>query len=136
MINLLRNCILVGAGGFVGSVVRYLFSIVLQQYSLVVPLGTLASNLVGCFLIGIIAQMSVPSGLLSPEARLLLAVGFCGGLTTASTLIYETAQYLGDGEYFHAGGYLVGTIVGSMIAFYLGVVLVKILLKSTGGLWN
>ena len=65
-------------------------------------MGTLVANLSGCFLLGIIAQMSMPSGLLSPEARLLLAVGFCGGLTTASTMIYETSQYLGDGEYFHA----------------------------------
>jgi fluoride exporter len=135
MINLLRNCVLVGVGGFFGSVLRYLFSIILQQFSFV-PMGTLTSNLFGCFLIGIIAQMSVPAGLLTPEARLVLAVGFCGGLTTASTLIYETSQYLGDGEYFHAGSYLGGTIIGSMIAFYLGVVLVKILLKSTGGLWN
>jgi fluoride exporter len=136
MISLLRNCILVGVGGFVGSVVRYSFSLSLQRYSVVVPMGTLMANLVGCFLIGIIAQMSMLAGLLTPEARLVLAVGFCGGLTTASTMIYETAQFLSDGEYFHAGGYVVGTVIGSMFAFFLGVVLIKIILKSTGGLWN
>jgi fluoride exporter len=136
MLQVLKNCIIVGAGGFAGSAARYGLSLLLQQYSVVVPMGTLVANLVGCFLIGIIAQMSIPSGFLSPEARLLLAVGFCGGLTTASTMIYETAQYLNDGEYFHAGSYVAGTVLGSMIAFYIGVVLVKMVFKSTGGLWN
>ena len=136
MLNLLRNCIIVGVGGFAGSVARYLLSIGLQKYSVVLPMGTLTANLVGCFLIGIIAQMSTSAGLLSPESRLLLAVGFCGGLTTASTMIYETSQFLGDGEYFHAGGYVVGTVIGSLVAFFVGVVLIKIVLKSTGGLWN
>ena len=127
---------LVGVGGFAGSVVRYLFSIALQQYSLVLPMGTLAANLVGCFLIGVFSQLAMPAGWLSPESRLLLSVGFCGGLTTASSMIYETAQFLGDEEYFHAGGYVVGTIFGSMVTFYLGVFLVKLILKSTGGTWN
>jgi fluoride exporter len=136
MINMLRNCIFVGVGGFAGSVVRYLFSIALQQYSLVVPMGTLTANLVGCFLIGIFSQLTIPAGLLSPESRLVLSVGFCGGLTTASSMIYETSQLLGDKEYFHAGGYVIGTIFGSMVTFYLGVILVKIILKSMGGSWN
>ena len=131
-----RNCILVGVGGFFGSVLRYAFSLSLQRYSIVVPLGTLTANLVGCFVIGMIAQLSAPSGWLTPEARLIFAVGFCGGLTTASTMIYETAQYLGDGEYFHAGGYVVGTIIGSMLAFFLGAVLIKFIIRSTGGFWN
>jgi fluoride exporter len=136
MINMLKNCLLVGAGGFAGSAVRYLLSVGLQQYSIVVPMGTLAANLIGCFLIGIIAELSAPAGVLSPEARLVLAVGFCGGLTTASSMIYEISQYLTDGEYFHAGGYLLGTLAGSMALFFIGVFLVKIILKSTGGIWN
>ncbi|MGW8255871.1 MAG: fluoride efflux transporter CrcB [Thermoguttaceae bacterium] len=136
MINILKNCVLVGIGGFAGSALRYLFSFFLQRFSVVLPAGTLTANLLGCFLIGVISQLSMPAGLLSPEARLTLAVGFCGGLTTASTLIYETAQYFSDGEYFHASLYLLGTLFGSLLAFYIGVILVKIIFKSTGAIWN
>jgi fluoride exporter len=136
MLIILRNCLIVGIGGFAGSVTRYMFSIALAQYSLVVPMGTLMANLVGCFLIGIFSQLSAPAGVLSPEARLLLSIGFCGGLTTASSMIYETTQFLSENEYWHASWYVVGTIFGSMAAFYLGVVLVKIIFKSTGGIWN
>ncbi len=99
-------------------------------------MGTLAANWAGCLIVGLVAEMSATGELLSPEARLALAVGFCGGFTTMSSMIYEIAQFLREGDYWHAGGYLLVTLLGSMVCYYLGVFLVKTLIRSTGGLWN
>lgn len=132
----LMNCLLVGLGGSVGSLARYGLALLLQRQSLVFPLGTLAANLAGCFVIGCVAELAAPLALLTPSARLLLATGFCGGFTTLSSMIYEVARFLEDGEYFHAGVYVIGTLVGSMILFFLGIVVVRLIFKSAGGLWN
>ncbi|HPF99874.1 MAG TPA: fluoride efflux transporter CrcB [Kiritimatiellia bacterium] len=133
--KMLVNSLMVGAGGFVGSVARYLLSVALQSYSFVFPAGTLLANVAGCFLIGVLSQITL-SGSLSPGTRLALGVGFCGGFTTASSFVYETAQFLREGEYFHGGSYVVGTLAASFISFYAGVLLVKVVTKSAGDLWN
>ena len=130
------NSMIVGTGGFAGSVARYSLAILLQRYSMIIPVGTLVANLAGCLIIGGIAQFAVPSSLLSPEARLLLATGFCGGFTTLSSMTYEMTQFFKDGEYLHAGGYLAATLFGAIAMFYFGSFLVKIMVKSTGGVWN
>lgn len=128
--------LLVGSGGFVGSVTRYALAVAFQRHSLTAPVGTLAANLAGCFIIGALAQLSPPTGFLSPTARLLLMTGFCGGFTTMSSLAYETVQFLRDGEYLRGGGYLAATVLGSLVCFVLGVVVVKVAFRHTGGLWN
>jgi fluoride exporter len=132
----LLNSLLVGIGGAAGSLARYGLAVLLQRHSLVFPLGTLAANLAGCFVIGCVAELAAPLALLPPATRLLLGTGFCGGFTTLSSMIYEVAQFLRDGEYFHAGIYIVGSLAGSLILFFLGVVAVRMIFKSTGGLWN
>ena len=92
------NCVLVGMGGFAGSVLRYLLALLLQRQAFVLPVGTLAANLAGCFILGGVVQLAAPMLALSPEVRLLLATGFCGGFTTMSSMVYETAQFLREGE--------------------------------------
>jgi fluoride exporter len=136
MKQMILNSALVGIGGFVGSISRYGLAILLQRHSVVMPAGTLAANLAGCFVIGCIAQLAAPAGFLSPEMRLLLATGFCGGFTTLSSAIYELAQFWKEGEYLYAGGYLTLTLVGSVALFYGGGMLIKLLFKTTGGIWN
>jgi fluoride exporter len=130
------NCLLVGLGGMVGSVARYSCALLFQSQSLILPFGTLTANWMGCLVIGALAELMAMGGWLSPEARLALAVGFCGGLTTLSSLIYEIAQFLREGDYYHAGGYLLVTLLGATVCFYLGMFLVKALIRSTGGIWN
>jgi fluoride exporter len=127
---------LVGLGGLAGSVARYGLSLLAQRLSFEWPAGTLAANLVGCFLIGAIAELAGRGDSLSPEARLLLATGFCGGFTTMSSFVYEAAQFLKSGEYFNASLYFGATLAGSMVAFFVGVVLVRLFIKSAGALWN
>ncbi|MBC8524910.1 MAG: fluoride efflux transporter CrcB [Chlorobium phaeobacteroides] len=118
--------LLVGAGGFVGATARFLVALVLPFIGTGFPFGTLAVNLAGCFLIGFISQLSVSSSLVSPELRLLLATGFCGGFTTFSSYMYEIMSLLRDGEIFYSTLYLLGSIVGGILCLYFGMQLAKL----------
>jgi len=126
--------LLVGLGGFAGSVARFGLSVASQRLSVTWPLGTLGANVLGCLIIGIIAGCSAWGETISPVARLALATGFCGGFTTLSSLIYETADMLRTGEYLPAVSYLGGTFLLSMMAFVIGLMGVRVLLRMGVGL--
>jgi len=136
MTRLLLSSLAVGAGGFAGSVARYMVAVALQRHATLFPAGTLLVNVLGCFVIGLLAQFAASASLLSPTLRLALAVGFCGGFTTVSSLMYETTQFLRSGEYAHAGLYLSVTVFGSLAAVYAGMLLARILARTAGGPWN
>lgn len=121
--------LLVGLGGLVGSICRYGTTLIMTRASFSMPYGTLASNIAGCLVIGIVAEITAAGELLSPHTRLLLATGFCGGFTTLSSLIYELAQMIKDGEWLYALLYLNGTLVGAALAFVVGVACVKTALR-------
>lgn len=127
---------LVGFGGFAGSIARYGLGVASQRLSFEWPIGTLAANVLGCLLIGIIAGLSERTEAISPAARLALATGFCGGFTTMSSMIYETAEMMRAGEYLHASVYVAGSFVLSMCAFVVGLTVVRVVVKAGGGLWN
>jgi CrcB protein len=122
--------LLVGIGGFMGSVARYGVAIVLRTASTSsgFPLGTLVVNILGCFIIAVVATLAEKTTLISPEARLLLATGFCGGFTTYSSLMYEVMALLEDSAILYASLYIGTTAIGGFLAFYLGTVLVHKLL--------
>ncbi len=132
----LLTSLYIGAGGCAGSLARYGVSIVAQRYAATWPLGTLAVNLIGCFAVGVIAQGTARGTALSPEMRLLLATGFCGGFTTMSSFIYEVAQMARAHEYFHAGWYFGVTVAGSLCAFAAGVIAWQLFTMLAGALWN
>ncbi len=117
--------LLVGIGGFAGSLCRYGATLLMTRASMATPFGTLASNITGCLIIGIITEIATLGEWLSPTTRLLLATGFCGGFTTLSSLIHELAQMLRDGQWLYALLYLNGTIVGAALAFLLGTACVR-----------
>jgi len=127
--KMLFPLIYVGLGGLLGAVFRYLTTLATQGISVTFPYGTLISNLLGCFIIGIVATLAMGSTMLSTEARLFLATGVCGGYTTLSSLVYELAQFVDDGEFLHASVYFAATFVGAVIAFYLGTILITLLLR-------
>ncbi len=80
-----RSIFLVGIGGFVGSVLRYLVSVAFANWlGSPFPYATFAVNIAGCFVMGILFGLSERAGVLSPEMRALLMAGFCGGFTTFS----------------------------------------------------
>ena len=122
--QILLPMLMVGLGSMVGGVSRYGMSLLTQNVSAFsLPYGTLLSNLAGCLLIGVIAGFGDRTELVSPEMRLLLATGFCGGFTTMSSFVYELGQFVQDQEYFFASTYFVATLAGAGLAFALGLLL-------------
>ena len=120
---------LVGLGSLVGGVSRYALTLLTQNVAAFsLPWGTLIANLAGCLAIGVLAGLGGRSEVLSPELRLLLATGFCGGFTTMSSFVYELGQFLQDQEYFFASSYFVATLAGAGLAFALGLLLSDALL--------
>ena len=129
MAKMLIPLVYVGLGGLLGAVLRYLTTLATQGMSMTFPYGTLISNLLGCFVIGIVATLAMGSTLLSTEARLFLATGVCGGYTTLSSLVYELAQFVDDGEFMNASIYFAATFIGAVVAFYLGTLLITLMLR-------
>lgn len=121
---------MVGAGGFIGSILRYLLSLAGQRFSFTFPHGTLWANLLGCLALGIVTALATATEILSPTTRLFLATGICGGFTTMSTFTYETFQFAQDSEYLYAAVYCVATIAGCAAMFYMGLLAVKFAMKG------
>ena len=123
-----QNVLLVGAGGFVGSAGRYLTSVGLQHLVTKpwIPLGTLAVNVVGCFLIGLLAGLGESRQILSPEVRLLVLVGAFGGFTTFSTFGFETLNLAKDGEFTRAVLNIASHVIIGLFAVWLGDVLARL----------
>lgn len=117
---------LVGLGGFLGSVARYMVTLMFAPLAPGFPFATLTVNIVGCFLIGFLGELAVSTTLVSPEARLFLVTGFCGGFTTFSAYMFEHTALLKDGQLFYAGIYLAGSIAGGLVALYTGTLLAKL----------
>ena len=121
-----RSILLVGIGGSIGSVARYLVGVVLAGYtSSSFPYATLLVNVAGCFLIGVIFALSDRGSLLSPEWRILLTTGFCGGFTTFSTFSYESLRLMQDGELLYLAAYIFGSLLLGLAATYVGILLVR-----------
>lgn len=96
--------LLVGGGGFIGSVLRYLASGYVQNLSgsIGFPYGTLGVNLAGCFVVGFLSYLADVRGVFTPETRAFVFIGLLGGFTTFSTFGNETMNLLRDGENTYA----------------------------------
>jgi fluoride exporter len=132
MANTLIISLMVGLGGFIGTLARYGLSLVSQRLAFGWPFGTLAANVLGCFAIGIFTTIFAREATVSPVIRLALVTGFCGGFTTMSSMIYETVEMIRASEYVHATLYAAGSFLLSMIGFFAGVVVVRVLIKICG----
>ena len=97
----MTQIVLVGLGGMIGSVSRFLLSGLVQRFSPILgfPFGTLVVNIVGCFIIGLLNGVGETRQLFNPETRLFLFIGLLGGFTTYSTFGYETFSLLRDAEF-------------------------------------
>ena len=126
---MLRTLLIVGIGGFLGSISRYLSQVVAGKiFSSGFPAGIFIVNIVGCLLIGIVYALSERGNLLTAEMRLFLAVGFCGGFTTFSTFSYDNLMLLKDGS---VGLLLIntfGSVALGMLAVYAGIVLIRLII--------
>ncbi len=109
-------------GGLLGTLARYgLAGVTHRVLGTDFPHGTLAVNLLGCFLIGFFVVLSETKFLLGPNARLLLMVGFCGAFTTFSTFILESSNLIRDGETFRALLNVVGSVILGFLFFRIGI---------------
>ncbi len=116
------SALLVGAGGFIGAMLRYaLGGLVVRQLPLMTfPLGTLAVNVFGCFLIGVFGGIGESRQLLGPELRAFVIIGLLGGFTTFSAFGHETFAMLRDGEALRAAGNVGIQVILGLAAVWLG----------------
>ena len=120
--ELIGQLLLVGAGGFVGAILRFVVIGWVQRSDPVAtfPLGTLAVNVIGSFLVGVLTGLVHARGLLGPEARLVVLVGLLGAFTTFSTFSYETLALLRAGALVKAFANAAGSVVTCLLAVWVG----------------
>lgn len=117
---------MVGLGGGTGSILRYLCQRWMYNfYPHPFPWGTFVVNVVGCFLIGIFYSISERSNILTPEWRLLLTTGFCGGFTTFSAFTLEGVDLLKENKPGLLLAYIAGSVLVGLLATYFGIRLAK-----------
>lgn len=123
---MLRTLLIVGTGGFIGSVMRYLVQLFVERdMSSTFPWGTFVANIAGSFIIGVVFALAQKGNLLSAEWRLFLAVGICGGFTTFSAFAYNNLTMLKDGVYGQFILNVGGSLFFGLLAVYLGMIAVK-----------
>lgn len=129
---------LVALGGALGAMARLGVTMLMHRTIVIVPLGTFISNLLGCFVMGIVVHLLAEadwfnqSSLVDDQNRLFFAVGFCGSFTTLSSMIVEMNTLMQRDEFFAAFAYLFATFAGGFACFYAGVVLARYLLQAQG----
>ena len=124
----------VAAGGALGSVARFVLGTLVQQRAGAgFPVGTLLVNVTGSLLIGAIMRWATAGSAVSPEARLFLVTGICGGYTTFSTFSYETARLLEDGDQSRALLYVVLSVALSLAATFAGFAIARAAFGVRGG---
>ncbi len=107
--------------GAAGTLARYsLQGLVQHRAGTTFPAGTLTVNLLGCFLLGGVAQYGFQHLTIPPEWRIAITVGFFGAFTTFSSFSYETVQLLEDGEWSRAALYLGLSLVGGLLLMMFG----------------
>mgnify|MGYP001446969253 FL=1 len=116
----MKSFLLVFLGGGLGSGIRYLVTIAMNQYSKVLPFGTFTVNMLGCLLIGLILGYAQKENTLTSNQTLLLATGFCGGFTTFSAFANENLELIKNGEIFNFSIYTIGSILIGILAVFIG----------------
>ncbi|MDP3358649.1 MAG: fluoride efflux transporter CrcB [Lutibacter sp.] len=123
----MRILLLIGTGSFIGGVLRYSISQFVQNKFLsAFPFGTFAVNIIGCFAIGMVFALSEKTNM-SPEMRLFLATGICGGFTTFSAFSNETFSLMRDGQLFYASAYITSSVLFGLFATFIGYSLLKLI---------
>ena len=121
---MIKDLLYIGAGGFLGSVLRYLVSVAMKSHN-AFPWGTFTVNLVGCLLIGILCGFASRHPNFPSSANLFLTVGLCGGFTTFSTFSKEALSLLQNGNIMTFCLYAIGSVVLGIAAVALGCWLAK-----------
>lgn len=124
----MKEILLIGFGGFVGSVSRYYISkinLLVDFFS--IPLGTLLVNIIGSLLLGFLTGIAERSVLMNLELRLFLMIGLCGGFTTFSSFTGENLMLMRNGQFLTVAIYSGLSIFFGFLAVYLGYISIKLL---------
>jgi len=122
----------VAIGGALGAMARFALNVILQR-DVAFPWGTLGANLLGCLVLGVIAELVASAawfneaGIIPDQYRLLFAIGFCGSFTTLSALVMELHTMLQRSEILNSFAYLMATMIGGFACFYIGFLLTRAL---------
>ena len=123
---MIRTILLIGLGGGIGSIFRYLTSVfVAKYYANNFPFATFLTNILGCFFIGIIMGFLAKSQFGSQDLKWFLVTGFCGGYTTFSAFGYENINLMQNGNSVLAFGYIAMSIIIGLFAVWLGLFLTR-----------
>ena len=126
----LLSFLAVGFGAFAGALLRWGFGIVLNPLLPVLPLGTLAANLLGGFVIGAALGLFNQFQSLPPEIRLFVTTGFCGGLTTFSTFSAETVTLVLRQQYGWTAAIVSAHVIGSLVMTLAGIGLMRLIFRT------
>ena len=124
-----RSLIAVAVGGMLGCLVRWFLALALNRFFPTIPPGTLAANLIGCYIIGVAFAVFTVNPTLPIEWRLFITTGFCGGLTTFSTFSIEVVTLMQSGRMSGAMAAIAVHLIGSLSMTFAGIATVT-LLKS------
>jgi CrcB protein len=123
---MLAKLLIIGMGGFLGSVTRYhAAQWIGQHWGRFFPLGTFIVNVSGCFLIGLLMHLFTERFMVKPQWRLFFVVGFLGSYTTFSTFEYESGELVKDGEMLIAVLNITLSVVAGFVALKLGEAVAK-----------
>lgn len=119
------KCLVVGLGGFIGAVIRYLIGLIPIKNPASFPVNTFIINIVGAFAIGCIAYIAAKNDSIDPKLILFLKVGICGGFTTFSTFSLETSELIKNGFLLTAVIYVSLSVLLGIFAVMLPQALLK-----------
>jgi CrcB protein len=117
------NYILVGVGSALGGILRYWLSgAVANRFGQSFPWGTIIVNITGCLVIGFFNTITGPDGrfMISPAGRTFFMIGICGGYTTFSSFSLQTLNLVEDGQWWQAGGNILGSVLFCLLGVWLG----------------
>jgi CrcB protein len=123
---MLNSVLLIAIGAACGAVLRWLLGLGLNGLFPAIPMGTLAANLVGGYLMGVMIALLAGPLSNAPELRLLVVTGFLGGLTTFSAFSGEVARLLQQGRLAMAGAAIAVHVIGSVALTLLGIATVAL----------
>ncbi|MEO5357691.1 MAG: fluoride efflux transporter CrcB [Nitrospirae bacterium YQR-1] len=123
-----KNYLIVGTGGFLGAIVRYIMSVFIgRRLGINFPWGTLIINVSGSFAVALIMSLFTEKYMVNPQWRLFLVVGFLGAYTTFSTFEYETGQLIEGGEFLYAALNVLLSVIAGFIALKSGEFIAKLM---------